>query len=60
MAHAREEVLKKFNHAEVISRFIGATPDSINGQALLSGLCHQIARIYGLDETTIPTEYKKL
>ena len=45
---------------EIICRFIGATPDSSNGRALLISLCKQISRLYDTDESTVPSEYKAL
>jgi WD40 repeat protein len=46
--------------ATLIARFIGATPESSNGRALLESLCRQITRAYGGDESTIPSEYRDL
>jgi tetratricopeptide (TPR) repeat protein len=46
--------------AEVISRFIGATPSSADGRSLLESLCRQISRLYGEDESTISTDYRDL
>ena len=45
---------------KVIYRFIGATPESSNGRALLESLCKQISRRYGADGATIPSEYMDL
>ncbi len=58
MAKAVEQA--RLNGKDVIYRFIGATPDSSNGRALLESLCKQISRRYGADETAIPSEYKDL
>ncbi len=44
----------------MVSRFIGATPDSSDGRALLESLCREISHRYGADETTIPMDYRKL
>ena len=41
-------------------RFIGATPESSSGRALLDSLCRQITRAYGGDESTLPSEYRDL
>jgi hypothetical protein len=46
--------------AEVVVRFIGATPDSSNGRALLESLYHQISRRYGQEPSTIPTDFWEL
>jgi len=44
----------------VVCRFIGATPESSNGRALLESLCRQVSRLYGADDANIPSEYKDL
>jgi NACHT domain- and WD repeat-containing protein len=44
----------------VVSRFIGATPASSDGRALLESVCRQVTRIYGADEATISTDYRAL
>ena len=48
------------SHAILIARFIGATPESSNGRALLESLCRQITRAYEGDESAIPLEYREL
>ena len=58
MAKAVENAQKKGQ--DVLYRFIGATPESSNGRALLESLCMQISRRYGADEFTIPAEYTDL
>jgi WD40 repeat protein len=58
MAKAVEQAQK--NGQDVLYRFIGATPESSNGRALLESLCRQISHCYGADEATIPSEYKDL
>ena len=45
---------------ETVFRFIGVTPESSNVRVLLDSLCRQISRQYGVDESTIPTDYKEL
>jgi WD40 repeat protein len=60
MARAFELVESEHKDAEVIVRFIGATPESSDGRALLESLCRQISRRYGADESTIPNDYMKL
>jgi WD40 repeat protein len=45
---------------DILYRFIGATPESSNGRALLESLCKQISRRYQADEATLPLEYKDL
>ena len=58
MAKAIEEAQKR--GWDMLYRFIGATPESSNGRALLESLCKQISRRYEADESTIPSEYKDL
>ena len=60
MARAVELVGREHKNAEVIVRFIGATPESSDGRALLESVCRQVSRGYRADESTIPNDYKKL
>ena len=60
MAYSLQQTRKKFPDAEVIFRFIGATPESSNGRALLESLCRQISESYNADESDIPSDYKEL
>jgi NACHT domain- and WD repeat-containing protein len=54
------QITEKYPSTEVIFRFIGATPESSNGRALLESLCHQSSKTYEADESGIPTDYIKL
>ena len=60
MARAAEQARSDHAGAVVVVRFIGATPGSSDGRALLDSLCRQISRAYGADEATVPTDYKEL
>jgi WD40 repeat protein len=60
MAKAVQQTQQKYPSAKVIYRFIGATPDSSGGRALLESLCRQITKVYGGDMSSIPVEYKEL
>ena len=60
IAHAVQRTQESYPNAEVISRFIGATPSSSDGRALLESLCRQVSCCYGEDASTIPTEYREL
>ena len=60
MARAAQRVRGEQPNAEVILRFIGATPASSDGRALLESLCRQISRSYGAPEADIPAEYREL
>ena len=46
--------------AEIVYRFIGATPGSSDGRSLLDSLCHEISDRYGADVKNIPTDYREL
>lgn len=48
------------SEAEVVIRFIGATPDSSGGRELLESLCEQISRSYGADASSIPSNFQDL
>jgi len=60
MAKAIEQAQEAHSNGLVVYRFIGATPASSDGRALLDSLCRQIARKYEADESTIPPEYNDL
>ena len=60
MAKAIEQAQLAHSNALVVYRFIGATPASSDGRALLDSLCRQITREYGGDASTIPSEYNDL
>lgn len=49
-----------YNHAAIIFRFIGLTPDSSDIRTLLTGMNVQISNVYGLDITTIPFNFTQL
>ncbi|MBN1387603.1 MAG: DUF4062 domain-containing protein [Bacteroidales bacterium] len=59
LAFALKQVRAENGRAEIISRFIGATPNSSIVRSLLEDLCRQISRAYGADED-IPTSYEDL
>ena len=60
MAKAILDAQKFFPKFKLVYRFIGTTPESSNGRALLESLLHQIIRISGGDENEIPTAYNDL
>jgi hypothetical protein len=63
MAKAVEKALSIHRGSQFVVRYIGATPASSDGRALLESLCRQISRLYreeGGDEGTIPTDYREL
>jgi NACHT domain- and WD repeat-containing protein len=60
MAQAVGQARLSHKSAEVVARFLGATPFSSDIRALLEGLCRQVTRAYGADESSIPSEFKDL
>jgi len=60
MAKAFKQARAAHSRAFTVARFIGATPGSSDGRTLLGNLCRQITRAYGVDESTVPTEYSEL
>ena len=60
MAKAIEQAQEAHSDALVAYRFIGATPASSDGRALLDSLCRQITKAYDGDASTIPSEYNDL
>ncbi|MGD8238788.1 MAG: DUF4062 domain-containing protein [Armatimonadota bacterium] len=57
LAQAAAQARAAHPDAEVLVRFIGATPSSTDGRLLLTDLCRQVDRLYGSDETTLPDDY---
>ncbi|HEX8920701.1 MAG TPA: AAA family ATPase, partial [Pyrinomonadaceae bacterium] len=60
LARAAAQVRSDYPDAEVIVRFIGATPGSTDGRTLLDGVCRQICRLYGSDDADVATDYNDL
>lgn len=60
LAKASQDCTSMRPDSVVVVRFIGATPSSSDGRALLEGLCKEITREYGGDETGIPADYREL
>lgn len=59
-AKAIQNVQVSHPGAQIIYRFIGATPGSTDGRFLLEGLCREISRRYAADESDIPMDYREL
>jgi hypothetical protein len=59
---ARAAHLARTDHprAEIVLRFIGATPESSDGRSLLSSVCREISRRYEPAESPTPTDYREL
>ena len=53
------QIQAEYPEAELVSRFIGTTPDSSDIRALLESLCRQIARLYD-PVVPIPIDYNQL
>lgn len=60
LARAAQQARAASPNARLIQRFIGSTPESSSGRALLEGLCREIARAYGADETSTPGDFLAL
>ncbi|MFX1296789.1 MAG: DUF4062 domain-containing protein [Promethearchaeota archaeon] len=60
LAFTIEKIQETNPKAELIFRFIGVTPGSSYARGLLYSICHQVARLYGRDESRIPMDYNKL
>ncbi|MCI0535689.1 MAG: DUF4062 domain-containing protein, partial [Verrucomicrobiales bacterium] len=59
---ARAIAVAKRRHpgAAIVFRFLGVTPESSNGRALLENLCRQIAAAYGDTDRPVPSSYLDL
>lgn len=51
IARAADELQLTHRHADLITRFVGATPSASNGNSLLRGICRDLAARYGRAET---------
>lgn len=60
LARAVEQAMQDHPEAEIVFRFIGATPGSTDGRTLLESLCHQLTRSYGAGESGVPALYEDL
>lgn len=60
MVRAVADAREARSSARIIERYIGATPSSSDGRALLEGFCKEIDKHYGQNEPSIPVEYQKL
>lgn len=60
LAHAGERVARLRPGAEVVVRFVGATPESADGRSLLRSICRDVARRYRRPEAEVPEDYRTL
>jgi hypothetical protein len=60
LAKAIERTQESEPSAQLVYRFIGATPSSSDGRSLLRGLCQEISRRYGASEADIPFDFRDL
>ena len=58
-AFALVQACREHPREEIIYRFIGVTPNSSDGRALLEDLCRQISLSYG-QASALPTSYEEL
>jgi hypothetical protein len=60
LAQVSAEAREQHPAAVLLTRYIGATPESADARALLLSLCREISRRYGADESAIPSNYDSL
>ena len=60
LARAIQQAQASHPKAQIVYRFIGATPGSSDGRSLLDSLCREISRRYGADDADVPTDYRDL
>jgi hypothetical protein len=60
LSQAMLDLQRSHSDETIITRFIGATPGSSDDLLLLQSLCHQINSAYGIQESTIPSDYESL
>ena len=60
MARAIQQTQESCPKAEIVYRFIGATPSSSDGRSLLDSLCREISRRYGRSDADVPIDYRDL
>lgn len=57
LARVAEAAQARWPHATVISRFIGASAESVDGRLLLHGICLQLAQLLDQEDATVPDDY---
>jgi NACHT domain- and WD repeat-containing protein len=60
LAESLRRAQRDHDRASVVHRFIGATAASSDARALLLGLCQELARRAGTDDSAVPTDYQEL
>jgi NACHT domain- and WD repeat-containing protein len=60
MAAALHDLTQDPARPVIVARFIGATPASSDGRALLEGICRELARHAGQPESDVPADYTDL
>ena len=60
MAKAIQEAQVRLPKAQIVYRFIGATPGSSDGRNLLFGLCQELTRRFGGNKKELPADYRDL
>jgi WD40 repeat protein len=60
MARAIAIARERHPKAEIVSRFIGVTPESSDGRALLESVCRQVTKAYGDGGRPVPGDYLAL
>jgi hypothetical protein len=57
---AFQQTQRTHRQAQIVYRFVGATPSSSDGRGLLASLCRELSRRYGADVDDIPIDYRDL
>ncbi len=60
MAAVAQNASRDLPGSVVVARYVGATPASSDGRAVLEDICHELARRAGASETQVPTDYADL
>ena len=60
LARVAEVAQERWPNATIISCFIGASADSVDGRSLLHGLCLQLAQLLGQEDAAVPDDYVSL
>jgi hypothetical protein len=60
VAKSIADCVPQMPHGRIMCRFIGATPESSDVRTVLESVCREISRVYGVDETSVPTDFDEL
>lgn len=60
LGYAMQQAAAQSPDTRLIVRFVGATPASSDGRALLESICREASRYYGADEQGLPSDFQEL